>query len=294
MLEERTIAELSARQRFSDLLDLSFSLPHGKHYLDDFPIWDPRFNNISVHRIGVFRGENLVSCAGVRLAQLKTPEHGPVSVAMIGAVATHPDSRGSGMASKNVSYLLEWAKEKGAAAAVLWSSEHQFYERLGFKFCGEQIRLPLSDILASRSLEEGLYEEIHTGWTPAIFEYLQKRPEGLVLAKGDRHWYEAHKNVKWFYTGTQNEPRAYAAFERGIDLPGIIHEWGGETRQLFRIFEFIQKTEPNAAVLGSDDLFRRHGIFPDAPFLEPLCLMSDLTQPSAMPRSIWIWGLDAV
>src|SRR5437867_2757803 len=74
--------------QFSSLLDSCFEVPKGKRFLDDFPVWDARFEVASSLRIGIFHGDILVSSAAVRICSLKTPSDEFVKVASIGAVAT--------------------------------------------------------------------------------------------------------------------------------------------------------------------------------------------------------------
>ena len=54
--------------QFAQLLNESFGLKEGAEYLHDFPIWDERlFGGPSrVLRAGIWIGDQLVSCAGVR------------------------------------------------------------------------------------------------------------------------------------------------------------------------------------------------------------------------------------
>ncbi len=303
-----TITARNALNEYTILLDLCFSVPRGQRFFDDFPVWDPKLKVGSVFRAGIFEKEKLISSAAVRLAELKTGWGNiPLNVAIIGAVVTHPDWRGKGLASRAVSLVLQWAREHHASLALLWSSEHSFYQKFGFELCGRQVQLPLVEISSATQTEI----KIHQGWNHRLFELFQKRPEGLVLKNEDRIWFESHKNVSWFYTGSPNYPEAYVALGRGIDLSGVIHEWGGNPIQVMAIFHYIKNNNKDISILGSPEHFRKWGICFKPQQIEPLCMLKILDErvltkliwgseqlkqemkSGLFPLPLWIWGLDA-
>ncbi len=302
-LKVEVISGLAASQQFSKLLDHCFGLSPGMRFLEDFPVWDPQWEIPLVIRMGVFQKGELVSCAGARMAQMRTGPSSEVPVALIGAVATSPQWRGLGFATRLMTELIQWARSRGAVRVLLWSSEHEFYKRLGFEPFGEEIRLPIQFVplpstyrLVKRLSPESLAEKVHLGWSPRIFDLRQASQVGLSLESCDRKWYQAHENVEWFYTGSSEKLSAYAAFGRGIDLNGVIHEWGGELNSLLEIFHTIRKMNKNSIVLGSAALMRKLGIPSSLGYREPLCLAKILTSNSihSLPEPMWIWGLDAV
>jgi hypothetical protein len=144
--------------------------------------------------------------------------------------------------------------------------------------------------------------EVRFGWVSGIFRLLQKRIEGLVLQEEDLIWMQSHKNVKWFYTGSPECPHAYAALGRGIDLGSVVHEWGGELNQLFQLFDWIQKVDSHATLLGSRGVYQRSGIDMGQALSqnssEFMCMMRvlepGLNKDMVLPIETWIWGLDAV
>jgi len=141
-----------AMSQFSGLLDMSFKVAAPGRFLDDFPIWDENLgpDPSRLVRLGVFHERKLVSCAGVRLADLKTPR-GRLCVALIGAVATHPDWRAKGLASQLVAVALQWAAERSAALAAIARAlaSGTFKTNIGASF-------PLADIVAAHeAVEQG-------------------------------------------------------------------------------------------------------------------------------------------
>jgi GNAT superfamily N-acetyltransferase len=255
-LQIDTISSPDAIQQFSALLDSCFGVPQGSKFFNDFPIWDPEYGLHQVLRIGVFQQQKLVSAAAVRLAQMKVSPQNSITVAVVGAVATHPDWRKSGLASNTVSLGTQWAKERGAAIAFVWGSEYSLYHRLGYELCGQQARVPLTFLGGVSATPV----EVHRGWNSSLFSILKERPGGFTLGDEDRAWYEAHKNVEWFYTGASDRPSAYVGLGRGIDLKGIIHEWGGEPSALFDLLRSIRIVSPDVNLLGAPEHFKQMGI----------------------------------
>ena len=294
----------------SELLDQAFPVLAGTHFFDDFPIWDPaRKTDSSIIRVGVFEGQLLRSCAGVRIAQLKIPQ-GLLKIAIVGAVATHESARGQGLASETVSHAVKWAQIQNAALCLLWGSEHSLYAKLGFELCGQQVRVPLVEFatLAKPS-------EIRWGLDRALFEAIKKRPNGLHLENSDFRWFSAHKNVIWISSWANSRCMAYVAINRGIDLQNIVHEWGGEVSELKKLLGYVSAQAPNSEVLCAPSDATSFGaqatsdveFLALAKFLDPVLVSRSFGMPGeksdtelfSSPQKafstfpLWIWGLDA-
>lgn len=314
-------------KHFSRLLDVGFGVKAPARFLDDFPVWDEALGpgGESAIRIGVWDGEELVSCAGVRLAKLRVPA-GTLDVALVGAVATAESHRGQGLASRTVSLAVEWARERGAAMALLWGSETALYERLGFELCGMQVRAPLAELELGPMIEDFSQIILGRGWNPALMASLRMRGSGLRLLETDESWLEAHRNVDWYWLGDPEAPQAYAAIGRGIDLQGIVHEWGGDCAEdLKTLLQLIRMEHPEAQLLASPVLLSAWSLSAPREDVEFLCMaraldIAKLTKgfgvtlpqhhpllttpdaaacrmlfgPSADALPLWIWGLDAV
>ena len=304
------IVELVSPEQIRDLsglLDQCFPVPSGYHFFDDFPIWNPAFSSVNASRIGIIEQGQLIGAAGVRMAKmhlLSTPK--TATVAMIGAVASHPAYRGKGLASHCVKKAIEWAKTQGAEAAILWGSEQALYQRLGFEMMGHQCRIPLGEVQleyspssSGRASSSPSATRVNRGWTPSLFDLIRQRRSGILLQQDDLGWYSAHRNVKWYYTGSIETPTAYAAFGRGIDLQNCIHEWGGDAQDLLLIFREVQKEHAGSevALMGHPIELVRQFRFHSDPlaFVEYLCMaqvLSPRTSPFPFDR-LWFWGLDA-
>jgi predicted N-acetyltransferase YhbS len=250
--------------QFSELMDRSFAVPKGQSYLKDFPIWRGRTPEIL--KMGAYDGKKLIGTACVRVADLWAKGSQQILVGLIGAVATDEAYRGRGIAKSLVSLAADWAQNRGAALAVLWGSEHELYAKIGFHPCGQQVRVALTAM--NRDKNTGIQQ----GWNPALFKTLQNRKSGIALQKVDSLWLSAQENVKWFWTGPKENPTAYAALGRGIDLAHMVHEWGGLPQQLLPLLAGIAGIDPEAQVLGSPDTFKKASIQFDSSSIEYLCL----------------------
>lgn len=268
-------------EKLGSLLDRSFGVPAGARFFDDFPVWDEHFETGvgQVLRVGVFEKDKqgaLVTSACVKLASLRTPSKVNLPIALIGGVATDANYRGKGLASRAVELAVSWAEERGAAMCLLWGSEHSLYKKIGFEPCGEQVRIPLASFLPGltdlTNYSTGNNLQIHEGWNPKILDFLKNRTEGLYLDARDQRWLEAHKNVHWYWVGDHNKVTAYAGLGRGIDLQGMVHEWGGERSALIAIFSQIQKLVPVAELLGGPAVYKSMGFLYQEDAIEPLCL----------------------
>lgn len=297
-------AVFDLRRSLLSLLNEAFPISVGHDFFEDFPVWDP-LHGASVIRLGAFDGQTLVGTASARITELRADE-APASpwrtegvapnrartlkVGIIGAVATHAERRGRGIATRLVSELVHELKQNGCSVVMLWGSEHALYRRIGFELCGPQERVPISAVIQRLSAEHSAGAmDVQEGWNPSLFRMLQGRWGGLSLNDSDRQWLSAHQNVRWFWCGPAHTPIAYAALGRGIDLQGLVHEWGAaEPRAFLSVLKAVQAAQPEAELLGSPLLLRSMGL-PVSEHQEYLCLMRVL-DPAAVLEAYGIHG----
>lgn len=279
---------------FSALLDLCFQLPRGHHFLDDFPVWDPRFEVPGVMRFEIHDSSQLVASCGIRTANLMVGEHS-MPIAILGGVCTHPQMRGQGLASQIISKALDWARKQGAVSVFLWGAETGLYQRQGFSPFGNQARLPLSHVLVALGagslnsdatiIEAGLDHELYT--------VVCGRTDGLSLRPEDWLWYSRHKHVKWYFSRREGHPTAYAAVGRGIDLVGHVHEWGGNSEDLKAVFRAVLADFPEAIWLGHPNRLPQ-SVDRSQVIQESLCMIKIFNPRQFIdPNQVWLWGLDA-
>ncbi len=282
-ISSRTLQSQQELDQLLALLNEGFNVPPAGCFYDDFPVWDVK-HGLELYKIGAFLEGQLLSSISVRIAQLKT-NSGTVPVGLMGAVVTHPKYRGQGLVSKLIPMALEWAHKQGAKDVFLWGGEHSLYSKFGFDLCGEQFRVPLENLPQPK-----MDLPVSRGWAPLLFECLKERRYGLCLSDRDYFWISAHKNVDWWWIGNEKKIRAYAALGRGIDLQGLIHEWGGEREALFYLLSEIRKKNSGLELLGSAEAFKGYNVSLSLGKKEFLALGNFFGLPL---EPLWFWGLDS-
>jgi GNAT superfamily N-acetyltransferase len=267
---------------YSNLLDECFKVPSGCHFLDDFPVWNVKNQKDPTKflKLAAIENDAMISTVSARMADLYVNED-RLPVAIIGGVATHPEWIRKGYAKQGILKAIEWAQKKDAAVIALWGNEYEFYRNLGFELCGQQIRIPVKRIAIGNSKVE-----IQSGWTPGIWEMIKRRKSGLIHKEEDLKWYIDHKNVQWYWIGHGSMPKAYVAYGKGIDLGGMIHEWGGSPTDLINLLTVLSKKHPEAELLGNASLFQLYGFPFDQSQVEFLCL-SRVLNPHRVFRSFY-------
>jgi GNAT superfamily N-acetyltransferase len=281
--------------QYENLLNQAFPVPRGSSFFHDFPVWDPRFRTPDSLTLGVVEGGKFVSAASARIAQLRMGHFESVKVALLGGVVTEVKSQGKGLASQCVEQLCKWAALQGAEFILLWGSEQKFYEKLGFEWVGQQAIVPFNFIEIIESYKNERFS-LKSGWNTAIFELAQKRNEGLILRPEDQTWYESHRHVQWLWLAdSTGRPVSYLAFGRGIDLPGMVHEWGGEILGIKMLLQKIREQHPGGSLLCSPDHFSIFNIKANDLSIGPLAMAKMLKKGRSLQSQspFWIYGLDS-
>lgn len=279
------------------LLNQAFAVPAALNYFEDFPVWSPRFSDGKFHRIEADAATgNVLGCASMTYAYIKAGES-KHKIALIGGVATAPEARGRGIASRLTAELVAQAQREDCAAAVLWGSEHDLYGRLGFVLSGVQVRVPLK---AFRLGGREHLCQVKQGWHDDIFYRSMERPDGLVKNADGLALMKTHLHVKWFTLWRGTELVAFAGIGKGIDLTGLIHEWWGKTKDdLLDLFSELSLVAPDLEVLGHPSHFKgiTLGFMPKSePKSEYMCLAKILKPREISLRDfdqLWFWGLDS-
>ena len=265
------------------LVSRAFGYQEPHMFFHDFPIWA----SSQVVRLGNFQGETLLSHVGIRFTEMMI-EKRKIPVALIGAVATDEKFRGKGLSTQLLKFALQKIDAAKAEWSFLWGSEHEFYGKLGFRLKGVQGR----GLLANLALDPTalLVDSIKTGFTETIFQALLKPVNGIPIQEKDRDWVFKHKTVKWFYL---DEPFAFVAYERGMDLKHIIHEMGGDQRSLEKLLYALYVHDTEAQVMGTPEALQSLGFQKNQFLSEYLCLARPLDSNSTWDSRFWISGLSA-
>ena len=193
------------------------------------------------------------------------------------------------MSSKLLHEICRISEEQQCDWTLLWGSEHDFYKKFGFELKGEQFQAALTNL---SDLPENKIPHVNRGWNPKIFGQLSSTALGVVLAPHDLEWVSKHKTVNWFW---HEQPFAFAAYARGLDLQNIVHEFGGDPTALREILGYILSLDLTATVLGTKKTLLDLGFKDEDCVEEFLCLARPHSKKPELTwqPEYWVSGLSA-
>jgi GNAT superfamily N-acetyltransferase len=305
-MEITPLGQVSSWQdQYRQLLNQGFNVSVGGNFFDDFPI----YTSERLFLLGLMdadRGQNvqrLVSCCGIFKGVLKGPK--PRSIQLIGGVVTHPDYQRQGFATKLIHQALEAHKQDPDLITVLWAQpgfQEKWYQTLGFRPAGKQVRIPLQD-LKLNFVFDSKHHQVKSGWDPALLGIMAKAPLGLIRSPSDVTWLSRHRHVLWVSMWThEGEVLGYLAYERGIDMPFTVHEWGGDHAVVETLLVLLMRAEEGPQNDGVPCILA-NSTFIDTMQVnvefEPHCYafanfgnqdLKDFME----DEHFWFWGLDCV
>jgi hypothetical protein len=217
-------------------------------------------------------------------------------LAIVGAVATEERFRGQGHSRQALERIELAACGAGAEGLILWSDQEEFYAKAGFTRVGRQQIYALGAMKEPASLAPG---RAVFGWDETLVRALyEKHP--MRLDRPDSYWkaisdITSCTRVQW--CDPAGRVLAYLAYDRGHDLQGIVHEWGGEADALLSLVWTVLRNRPNL-------MWLTHPRMPDpiSPLLgEPLvdgslALLKSFGSSTTAEElaDAWFWGLDSL
>lgn len=291
-LEWRVLQPENKRE-VSVLLDRAFGLSAPRSYLADFPVWDPAIGPApNRHQIGGFHGPRLVSTASIRIADYRFLDGADSRFGLIGAVATHPDFAGKGYGSEALTLVIHEGNRREVGAFALWGSESMLYRKRNFEFGGKQHRVRLDSLRLPKISLSGF--EFRSGWDLAIAEHFRARKSGLRYVAGDVLWLSRHPNVEWRTLWVDGICLAYCAWNRGIDLPGIVHELDGDPEACLALLALLRDRYPNLEWIAHPEILARWRIEGgENGVLENLAQFRLRMLEAHRIESVWFSGMDA-
>ena len=155
---------------------------------------------------------------------------GPLPVATIGSVVTRPDRRGRGLSARLQDHALARFAARGVPLAVLWTDQPEIYAGRGFVPAGWEYHLVIDDLPVADLWPPG--GELHVLSGAAAGElaalYRQHPLRTLRRPRDDARLYGMPGTA---LRGLRRDGRlvAYACCGKGVDFPGYVAEWGGDT-----------------------------------------------------------------
>ncbi len=164
---------------------------------------------------------------------------GEIAVAAIGNVVTAPEARGRGCSRRLQSVLLDGLEARGVPLAVLWSDRPALYAGRGFRPAGVECHLDLT------GWRPGPLDPPPGGAAPyraedaAEVERLYRgHPYRTIRRAGDSallYGMPGTRGLVW--RGAGGVPVAYLFTGKGLDFPGYVLEWGGQTAALLALLD---------------------------------------------------------
>ncbi len=281
------------RREYSNLIDQAFGLEAPKSYLKDFPVWDPEIVPAPHrHQVGGFHGTRLVCTASIRIANYRFSDGIITCFGLIGAVATHPNFTSKGYASEAIALVIHEGDRRNVNVFALWGSESPIYRKRMFEFGGKQLRIPLKALVLRKPSIEGF--EFRSGWDAEIAIHLLARKSGLQYEDADLLWLSRHPNVEWRTLRVDGKCLAYCAWNRGIDLPNIIHELDGEPTACVALLKLLQDRYPDLEWITHPDIPARWKITgAENGIIEPLAQFRLGTLERERIDTVWFTGMDS-
>lgn len=286
--------ELNESDKWTDFLNRNFGYQAPLSYAVDFaPLFSP--DALSRSRL-VWKDDKIASSATL-YPTTAIGVDGTLKLGIIGAVATSEEFRGQGLSSRLLSELEKLAHDSKLDAIMLWSDQREFYAKAGFSAVGRQEIFSLAELPPPDMLVRGTAVY---GWdwkqVRALYE-----SHRLRVARTDAYWktLESIKSctrIQWM--DDTGRVLAYLGFDRGKDLHGIVHEWGGNAEALHCLLWVVLQNRPNLMWLthpALDDRIR--SLLPTSPLSSSTLALTKIINPAISSEffdDVWFWGLDSL
>jgi len=214
------------------------------------------FQERNIHNIKYIEKDGLpVTHAALKPIILKTPQI-LYKIGAIGSVVTNPSYRGQGLSSKVILECLNEAENQDCDIAILWTSLHDFYRRLGFESAGFEEYFTIDRTLPTES--NGLRFVNSSQVDPeAILKLFNRHTIASLRSAEDIKKFLVIPNTQ-VYTAwdSQHSLKSYAIMGKGADLEGFIHEWGGCVSDLVALLNFIltSRRKPFTLLVGAQSI----------------------------------------
>lgn len=149
-------------------------------------------------------------------------------IGLIGSVATDPEHRGRGHASRILARAEAEAAEAGCVCSLLWADEPGFYERRGYSPIGTEIDAVVTDADLAALPEPTDVREARKEDGPRVHELYMTHDSRLERSASETLALLETPGMLTLVRSGDDGPLAYACVGRGADLGNVVHEWGGK------------------------------------------------------------------
>jgi GNAT superfamily N-acetyltransferase len=195
---------------------------------------------------------SIVSGCAILERELVFPGASP-TVGLIGSVSTSAKHRGRGLATAVLERAEEAFRSEGCLFALLWAEDPRFYEGRNYQHVGAETDFVLTEELIPllpessgvRMARQDDFTGMHLFYTQHAIRAERSEAESLALFDTPGMTIVVHESGE--------EIDAYACLDRGHDLTGVIHEWGGDVEGVLACLRHLLASR--AASLGDQPLF---------------------------------------
>jgi predicted N-acetyltransferase YhbS len=178
--------------------------------------------------LALFAGERMVAHVAFRPVTA-VGERGSFRAALLGSVATAPEHRGHGLASRLLATALADCRSLGLDAVLLWAEHPTLYARAGFVAGAEEHGVTLArpahaDDASVRPLTIADHAAVHT--------LHEQKPWRITRTLGETSGLLTTPGMQTFVRVRDGAVVAYACCGKGADLQGWWHELGGSDAEV--------------------------------------------------------------
>ncbi len=292
------------RKSLISLLDRAFEYQAPQSYAIDFA---PCFATENLKNLrALLVNETPVAC-GYMITKAAVHHDKQANIAVIGAIATHPEHRGKGYSSKIIQTLLADAdSDPTICGSILWSDNLKFYSKFNFSGVGVQHLYDLSQ-LTQHSMRTKLSDHsVERGWPDESIQRLYDTHSTRVL-RSAADWTDQKLITsceRFCLMSPKGDIVAYLGAGRGNDMVGVIHEWGGEREELVELVRRLLLIAPGllwltSPILREDPisaLCATAGIVPQSMHMGLFRPTSHESAAKSIidPAALWFWGRDSL
>lgn len=222
---------------------------------------------------------------------------GRTLVGFIGSVATRPDARGQGHASRLLDEVEGALRERGCEHALLWADDPGFYQRRGYSLDGAE-----TDFLISRTPDALVDSDLSVR---PLFRGDHDRIHELYTWHGARVERSAHETSRLLgcpemlvLVATRGEElEAYVCFGRGADLAGVVHEWGGSPAGVMACLSVLLERTESLFLMAPGEAGPMGELLDECGAIRAagrLGMTKPLGSAQPLPHGAFVWGLDSI
>lgn len=244
--------------------------------------------------LAAFAGDRLVGHCAFRSATARTAA-GPLSVALVGSVATDPAFRGRGLATRLLREAMADCRRAGLSAAVLWAGRPELYARLGFRHGAAERALLLRAPPADAS--PGAVRPCTIADHPHLHALHLEKPLGIERGAAAMSGLLTTPGMWTCVLERNGRIVAYACTGKGADLQGWWHELGGSDDDVAALLPAAMRAVGQARAFVLCPPYRPRLATLLAPLVQDEVRLDGpmvLGLSGGEPPPLWIDGLDSV